>query len=117
MHTCDTQDIMQMVDANCDTKDLIADAQDTKDMESSMQLMEEIFVKDESQEEAQNDSNNNNKCEEAKEQQNDLSKMFVRPWEELSFNKNRHGLGYDKRKKLSYPRLLQTSSVCECRIS
>jgi hypothetical protein len=66
--TCDTQEIMQMVDAKCDTKDLIDDAQDIEDMESSIQLMEEIFVKDESQEEAHNDNNNNNKCEEAKEQ-------------------------------------------------
>jgi hypothetical protein len=38
---------MQMVDATCDTKDLIADAQDTEDMESSIQLMEEIFFKEE----------------------------------------------------------------------
>jgi hypothetical protein len=73
---CDTLDKLQMVDANCDTKDLITNAQDTKDMESSIQMMEEVFVKDESQEEAHNDNNNNNnKCEEAKKQQNDFSKM------------------------------------------
>jgi hypothetical protein len=59
--TCDTQGIIQMVDANCDTKDLMVDTKDTKDMESSIQLMEEIFIKDESQEEAHNDNNNKQK--------------------------------------------------------
>jgi hypothetical protein len=29
--------------------------------------------------------------------------MFVRPWEELSFNKDRHGLGYDKRNNFHIP--------------
>jgi hypothetical protein len=43
--TCDTQGIIQMVDANCDTKDLMVGTKDTKDMESSIQLMEEIFIK------------------------------------------------------------------------
>jgi hypothetical protein len=53
--------------------------------------------KDESEKDTQNDSNNINKCEEVKEQsQRDFSKMFVRPWEELSFKKDQHGLGYDK---------------------
>jgi hypothetical protein len=52
-----------MVDATYDTKDLIVDAQDIKDMESSIQLMEEIFI----EEEAQNDSRSNNKCKETKE--------------------------------------------------
>ena len=93
--TCDTQDIMNMVDFMCDTKDLIVDAKDTKDVESS---------KDESKKDAQNDNNNINKCEEVKEQsQSDLSKMFVRPWEELSFNKDRHGLGYDKNNTFHIP--------------
>jgi hypothetical protein len=41
--TCDTQGIIQMVDANCDTENLIAETKDTKDMESSIQLMDEIF--------------------------------------------------------------------------
>jgi hypothetical protein len=36
-----------MVDATCDTKELIADAQDIEDMESSIHLMEEIFFKEE----------------------------------------------------------------------
>jgi hypothetical protein len=101
--SCDTQDIIQMVDATCDTKDLIVDAQDTEDMESSIQLMEEIFVKEEPEEEAQNDNRSNNKSEETKEQQNNLSKMFVRPWEELSFNKDRHGLRYDKGNNFHIP--------------
>jgi hypothetical protein len=78
---------MNMVDVMCDTKDLIVDGKDTKDVE---------YSKDESKKDAQNDNNNINKCEEVKEQsQSDLSKMFVRPWEELSINKYRHGLGYD----------------------
>jgi hypothetical protein len=33
-----------MVDATCDTKYLIVDSQDTEDMESSIQLMAEIFI-------------------------------------------------------------------------
>ena len=82
---------------------MIANAQDTEDMESSMQLMEEIFVKDESQEEAKNENNDKNKCEEEKEQQNDISKMFFRPWEELSLKKNRHGLEYDKGNNFHIP--------------
>jgi hypothetical protein len=41
--TCDTKDILQMIDVNCDTEDLAA--QDTEDMKSSIQLMEEIFIK------------------------------------------------------------------------
>jgi hypothetical protein len=69
--TCDTQDIIQMSDATFDKEDLIANAQDTEDMEYSMQLMEEIFVKDKSQEEAYNGSSRK-KCEEAKEQQNSI---------------------------------------------
>jgi hypothetical protein len=56
---------------------------------------------------------NNSKCEfevtkeniyeEHQEVQNDLSKMIVRPWEELQFNKNRHGLGYDKGNNFHIP--------------
>jgi hypothetical protein len=29
--------------------------------------------------------------------------VFVKPWEELLFNKNRHGLGYDKGNKFCIP--------------
>jgi hypothetical protein len=64
--------------------------------------MKKSPVEDESEEVAHNESNNNNKCEfedtkeDHQELQNDLSKMFVRPWEELSFNKKRHVFGYDK---------------------
>jgi hypothetical protein len=107
--TCDTQGIIQMVDANCDTQDLMVDTKDTEDMESSIQLMEEIFIKDESQEEAHNDNNNSSKSkfqdtkEQSQDSQNDLSKMVVRPWEELLFNKNRHGLGYDKGNNFHIP--------------
>ena len=36
--------------------------------------------------------NNNNRCE---DKQNELSKKVIRPWEEISFNKDRHGLGYN----------------------
>jgi hypothetical protein len=45
---------------------LIVDAHDTKDMESSIQLMEEIFFKEEYEEEAENDNKSSNKCEEIK---------------------------------------------------
>ena len=48
--------------------------------------------------------NNNNKCEEVKEEsQSDISKMFVKPWEELSFKKNQHVLGYDKGNNFHIP--------------
>jgi len=63
----------------------MTDTKSTKDIESSIQLMEKIFIKDES--EAKNDRNNNNTCEEAKEQKNNLSKMFFKPWEESSLKK------------------------------
>jgi hypothetical protein len=64
------------------------------------------FIKDESQEEAQNDSNSSSKSkfqdtkEQSQDSQNYLSKMVVKPWEELLFNKDRHGLGYYKGKTL-----------------
>jgi hypothetical protein len=93
---------MQMVNATCDTHDLMVDTQATKDMiddsltsyemESYSKLMKESLVENESQAEAQSDSSNN-KCEfedtkeKHQELQNDLSKMIVRPWEELLFNK------------------------------
>jgi hypothetical protein len=75
------------------------------------------LLKDESQAEdvkAQNDTKSNiSECEldfsfevtkenihecleEHQQVQNDLSKIIVRPWEELQFNKNQHGLGYEK---------------------
>jgi hypothetical protein len=104
-----------MVDVNFDTKDLIANAQDIEELESSMQLMEEIFIKDEL--EAQIDSINNNKCEELKEQQNDLSKMVVIPWEELSFNKNRHDLGYDKDNNFHIPNYSKRVQFVSARFS
>jgi hypothetical protein len=46
------------------------------------------------------------RCEFEKEYQqlqNDISEMFVRPWEELSFNKNRHDLGYEKGNRFHIP--------------
>jgi hypothetical protein len=56
------------------------------------------YSKDESKKNAQNDNNNINKCEEVKEQsQRDIFQIFFIPWEELSFNKDRNGLGCDKR--------------------
>jgi hypothetical protein len=88
-----------MVDANCDIEGLMVDIED---MEYSIQFMEEIFIKYESQEEAQSDNINSSKSkfqdtkEQSQDSQNDLSKMVVRPWEEFSFNKNRWGLGYNK---------------------
>jgi hypothetical protein len=87
------------------------------------ELMKESFVEDESQAEAQSDSNNS-KCEfevikkniyeEHQEVQNDLSKMIFIPWEELQFNKNRHGLGYDKGNNfhiLDYSKIVQFVSA------
>lgn len=67
--------------------------------------MKETSIEDESQEEARNDSNSNsnNKCEESKEQQNDISKKFVKPWGKLSFNKIPHGIGYDKETSFHIP--------------
>jgi hypothetical protein len=50
-----------MVDANCDIEDLMYDTKYMKYMESSIQLMEELFIKYESQEEAHNDNNNSRK--------------------------------------------------------
>jgi hypothetical protein len=41
--------------------------------------------------------------EQSQDSQNDLSKMVVRPWEELLFNKDRHGLGYDKGNNFHIP--------------
>ena len=71
--------------------------------------MEEIFIKDKSQKEAQHDNSSSSKSkfqdtkEQSQDSQNDLSKMFVRPREELSFNKDRNSLGYDKRNKFHIP--------------
>jgi hypothetical protein len=36
------------------------------------------------------------KCEARHQVQNSLSKPIIRPWEEISHNKHRTGLGYDK---------------------
>jgi len=47
-----------MVDANCDIEGLMVDIED---MEYSIQFMEEILIKYESQEEAQSDNINNSK--------------------------------------------------------
>jgi hypothetical protein len=94
---CDTNEFIQKVDAFCDTQDLIqlVDIKETEDMES---------FKDEFQKEAQNNSSDNNKCEEIKEySQNHLSKKFVRPWEELHFNRNHHGLGYENQNSFHIP--------------
>jgi hypothetical protein len=61
-------------------------------MESYNGPMKKNLVENESEEVAHNESNTNKKFEDTKAQsqdsQNDLSKMVVRPWEELSFNKN-----------------------------
>jgi hypothetical protein len=61
--------------------------------------MKKSLVENESEEVAQNENNNNMEFEDTKKKvnihKNDLSKMVVRPSEELMFNKNRHGLGYD----------------------
>jgi hypothetical protein len=43
------------------------------------------------------------KCEARHQVQHDLSKRIIRPWEELQFNRNRHGLGYEKKKKNHIP--------------
>jgi hypothetical protein len=67
------------------------------------------FIKDESQEEAHNDSSSSSKSkyqdtkEQSPDSQNDLSKMVVRPWEELLFNKDQHGLGYEKGNNFHIP--------------
>jgi len=35
------------------------------------------------------------KCEARHQVQHDLSKMIIIPWEELHYNRNQHGLGYE----------------------
>jgi hypothetical protein len=108
-----------MVDSTCDTHHLMVDTKEaqeidddslnSREMESYNGPMKKSLVEEESEEVAHNESNGNNKCEnedtkeEHQELQNDLSKMIVRPWEELSFNKDRHGLGYDKGNNFHIP--------------
>jgi hypothetical protein len=87
-----------MVDFTSDTHDLMVDTKETQDiddsltshdMESYNEHMKESLDEYDSQKFAHNEKNRNNKCEEGKEQsQNDISNMFVRHWEELSFNKD-----------------------------
>jgi len=60
----------------------------------SSELMKESCVEDESQVEALSDKSNNKY--EFEEHQNNLSKTIIKSLEELQFNKNQHGLGYDK---------------------
>jgi len=111
--TYDTKYLLQMVDFTCDTHDLMVDTKETQviddsltshDTESYSVHMKESLDEDESQKDTQNDNNNNNNCEEVEEQiQRDFSKIFVRDFEELSFNKDRYGLGYDKRNNFHSP--------------
>jgi hypothetical protein len=78
----------------------------------SSELMNTSFGKDERQVETNSDSYDN-KCEfevtkqdiyeEHQEVQNDLSKMIVIPGEELQFNKNQHGLRYEKGNNFHIP--------------
>ena len=48
--------------------------------------------------ETHNNNNKNGKTnyEKEKEQHQELSKKVVKPWEEITFNKNNYGLGYNK---------------------
>jgi hypothetical protein len=43
------------------------------------------------------------KCEARHQVQHDLSKPIIRPWEELHFNRNRHGLGYENQNSFHIP--------------
>jgi hypothetical protein len=43
------------------------------------------------------------KCEACHQVQHDLSKPIIRPWEELHFNRNRHGLGYENQNNFHIP--------------
>jgi hypothetical protein len=43
------------------------------------------------------------KCEACHQVQHDLSKPIIRPWEELHFNRNRHGLGYENQNSFHIP--------------
>jgi hypothetical protein len=43
------------------------------------------------------------KCEAHHQVQHDLSKPIIRPWEELHFNRNRHGLGYENQNSFHIP--------------
>jgi len=43
------------------------------------------------------------KCEVRHQVQNDISKRIIRPWEELHFNRNRHGLGYENKNNFHIP--------------
>jgi len=56
----------------------------------------------ESMNQAQNINNNSN-FEEEKEQENDISKIFIRPWEEIQLKKNQHGLAYTKENNFHIP--------------
>jgi hypothetical protein len=62
----------------------------------------------ESQEEdtkAQSDtrSKSKSKCEALHQVQHDLSMPIIRPWEELHFNRNKHGLGYENQNSFHIP--------------
>jgi len=97
--TCDTQGIIRMVVSTCDIHDLIVDTKEAHEiddgsltnleMESYNAPMKKSFVENESKEAIHNESNNDKKFEaQSQDSQNYLSKMVVRPWEELMFNKN-----------------------------
>jgi hypothetical protein len=43
------------------------------------------------------------KCEACHQVQHDLSKPIIKPWEELYFNRNRHGLGYENQNSFHIP--------------
>lgn len=74
--TCDTQDIIQVVDAQYDTKDLMK-------MKCSSLLINEAMIEDESQGQNDNSSSSKSKSEEVIEQPNVLFKMSVIPWQEF----------------------------------
>jgi hypothetical protein len=88
-----------MVDTK-ETQEIDDDSLTSHEMESYNGPMKKSLVEKESEEVAHNESDNNKKFEDTKYESQDsqkyISKMFVKPWEELSFNKNQHGLRYDK---------------------
>jgi hypothetical protein len=67
--TCDTNDLIQMVEFICDTNDPMVDTEETKyivddsltshEMESYNELINISFIQDESQEEARSTTKNN----------------------------------------------------------
>jgi len=123
----DTHELIKQVDISCDTSDLIQplvllnDAtSSTKDQidqfDTTCQTNELLMLDGQCDTKGlinqEQNVSNNIKYEE--KQEDGISKKLIRPWEEISFNKHRHDLGYNSENTLFIPdfkKLVQFVSV------